>query len=228
MKVGAIVSDGHGEETLGKMSPVFEYDVVIGGVQFRKGERFKENWFNQAVADMLLFELVKRNIYVKQLCPEEYDVPLNKRKQRQNKMYDEMVADGYLPLTISIHANGHGDGSKWTTAQGVETYYKGRDEESKRLATLIQDRMMNVRKEYLPYNQYTDRGVKTANFYVFRNYKGVVVLPEAEFMTHKGTVVLLASKEYQEKVAKAIADAIEEYQGFKIIGDLDSKTGKTV
>ena len=228
MRIGVIVSDGHGEETQGKSSPVFENDIIIGGVQIKKGERFKENWFNQPVADLLFFKLVQRNIYVKQLVPESDDVSLDKRKVRQRKMHDEMVKKGLQPVTISIHANAHLDGSVWTSAQGVETFFKSRDDESKRLAELIQKKSVDVRKNYLPFNQYTDRGVKTANFYVFRNYKGIVVLPEAEFMTHKSTVVLLASKEYQEKIAEAYADAIEEFQGFTLIGDLDPKTEKTI
>ena len=228
MRLAVIVSDGHGEETQGKSSPVFENDIIIGGVQLKKGERFKENWFNQSVADLLFFELVKRNIYVKQLCPESEDIPLDKRRVIQNKMHDEMVKKGFLPITISIHANAHLDGSVWTSAQGVETFFKNRDKESERLATLIQEKVIEVRKHYLPFNQYTNRGVKTANFYIFRNYKGIVVLPEAEFMTNKGTVVLLASKEFQEKTAKAYADAIEEFQGFEIIGDLDPKQEKRI
>lgn len=228
IRVAAILGDGHGDDTLAKWSPVFKRRTVVGDVTFGEGERFRENDFNAPVVDMLERELNRRNIVVRQLAPEKADISLSERARRHAKVYAELKEMGYVPVTISVHANGLGYGDRWNNAQGIETYYKEGCEGSKELAELIQENVMKVRRNYLPYNTRTDRGVKTANFYVFRNYEGVVVLPESEFMTNKQTLNLLCSVDYRRETVMAYADAIETFQGYSFIGDLDPKTEKRV
>ena len=228
LRIAAILSDGHGEDTVGKWSPVFEQYTVKGDVAFNRGDRFRENDFNAPVTDDLEKELNRRNIIVRQLAPEHLDIPLTVRRERHHRIYKELEGMGYLPITLSIHANGFGDGNSWNSVQGLETFYKDGCRESFRLAELIQTNVMNVRRNYLPYTTRTNRGVKTANFFVFRNYEGIVVLPESEFMTNRQTLNLLCSNEYRAETVKAYADAIEEFQGFTTFGDLRHKTERRV
>ena len=236
-RIYVIISDGHGEDTIGKWSPVFRTTTKLGDIEFLPGERFIENYFNDRVADLLENILRSRGIPCEQLAPEHEDISLRQRAMRQESAYNVAIKRGFTPITMSIHANGLGIGDKWNRAQGIETFYKNRPlsseeeqvaDDSLRLASLIQNNVMDFRKHYKPYNHLTNRGVKTANFFIFRNYKGIVVLPESEFMTNIDTLKLLCSNEFQRQTAEAYFKAIKEFQGFVHIGDLDPKENKKI
>ena len=223
-----ILSDGHGEDTEHKGSPIFRTATKVGDVEFLPGERFQENYFNASVSNLVEKKLKRLGFPVQQLAPEDADIPLSVRKTRQHAIHHLAEKRGFLPITLSIHANGLGDGSAWNTAQGIETYHKGNCPESLRLANIIQRNVIDFRKHYQPYNTRTDRGVKTANFYVFRNYKGIVVLPESEFMTNLETLKLLCSDSFILNTAVAYVKAVEEFQGFSHLVDADPKNEKRV
>lgn len=238
-RIYIILSDGHGEDTLSsKFSPVFYTVTKLGDMEFLPGERFYENYFNKRVTDLLEDKLIKAGFACNQLAPEHRDISLTERKVRQEIIYNQAISYGFKPITISIHANGLGLGDKWNKAQGIETFYKsnilpeeadGEEvKESKKLANIIQKNIIHYRKYWQPYNKLTNRGVKTANFFIFRNYKGIVVLPESEFMTNIDTLKLLCSEEYQEQTAEAYFQAVKEFQGFTYIGNLNPKENKKI
>lgn len=63
----------------------------------------------------------------------------------------------------------------------------------------------------LEYKLTSDRGLKQAGFYVLKWVSMPSVLIEIGFITNKKEVEKLASKEYQKKIAKAIAEGIREF-----------------
>ena len=78
--------------------------------------------------------------------------------------------------------------------------------ESMKLAELIQEGLEeNVR------NESPNRGVKSAFFYVLKAVKMPSVLVEIGFVTNPEESSMLQTKEYAEKVAKGIADGIEDF-----------------
>jgi N-acetylmuramoyl-L-alanine amidase len=78
--------------------------------------------------------------------------------------------------------------------------------ESSRLAYAVHDRM--VTRLGVP-----DRGVKQAPFYVLAGARMPAVLVEVGFVSHPEESRRLASAEYQEQVARAIAEGVAAWRG---------------
>lgn len=106
-------------------------------------------------------------------------------------------------IFVSIHLNSAANKS----AFGVETFHHPKSSDmSKRIAEAVQ-------KYLVRYTGDRDRGVKTADYFVLRNTKAKSVLVEVGFISHDESANKLSSDEYQNKIAKAIADGIIELFG---------------
>jgi len=206
-----LIDDGHGENTVGKWSPVFDFDFSCDEIRIKKGERFKENWVNERISLFLSERLVKRGIGFEFIAPEKTDISLSKRKEVQNRHYSNLKNKGFEPITISIHANAFGNLNQFNEAQGVETFYKNSCPSSLKLAQIVQKEVMEYRKLHKPYNRKTDRGIKTANFYILKEFLGTTILFESEFMTNFETLKLLCSTAYQDEVAEALTKSVVQY-----------------
>ncbi len=183
-----LIDDGHGESTVGKWSPIFNFDFSCDEMRIKKGERFRENWVNERISLLFAEKLSKKGIPFEFIAPEKKDIPLRERKKRQYELYKGLQSKGFEPVTISIHANAFGNLDEWNDIQGVETFYKTSCPNSLKLAQIVQKEVMEFRKLHKPYNKRTNRGVKTANFYIFREFEGAVILFESEFMTNFETL----------------------------------------
>lgn len=206
-----LIDDGHGEDTIGKWSPVFSFDFACDEVRIKKGERFKENWVNERVSLFFAERLIKRGISFEFIAPGKNDISLKERKKVQNKYYQELKQKGFDPITISIHANAFGNLDEWNDIQGVETFHKNSCPNSLKLAQIVQKEVMEFRKLHKPYNKRTNRGVKTANYYIFREFEGTTILFESEFMTNFETLKLLCSTAYQGEIAEALTKSVIQY-----------------
>jgi N-acetylmuramoyl-L-alanine amidase len=99
---------------------------------------------------------------------------------------------------VCIHANSFDS----TSALGTETLYNTGNAESEKLATNIQN---SIVQEVGTYN----RGLKDGNWlYVVKNVKATAVLTELGFLTNPDDATKLSDESYQQKFAKAIADGI--------------------
>lgn len=176
------IDAGHGYETPGK----------------RTVDGMKEYEFNRAVAGDMKKLLEKyEGVTVLFTHSDQRDVPLNERTTKANK---EKV-----DVFISIHANAHGNGNQWTSAEGIETYvYTTKPKTATRLAQMVQNELISSTKR-------KDRGVKTANFHVLKATSMTAILCECGFMTNKEEAVLLQTSSYRLTCAKAIVDAIVKY-----------------
>lgn len=104
---------------------------------------------------------------------------------------------------VSIHANSFDSSS----ALGTETLYDTENEESKKLATAIQN---SIIKEVGTY----DRGLKDGNWlYLVNHANSPTVLTELGFLTNPGDAEKLKDPSYQQKYAQAIANGILETLG---------------
>ncbi len=103
-------------------------------------------------------------------------------------------------IFISIHCNAFSN----PQSNGVESFYSSVNSDSYRLAALLNE-------ELLRYGGLNNRGVKTANFYVIKHSTCPSSLIELGFVTNPNEERLLASEDYQERLAQAIVAAINRF-----------------
>ena len=103
-------------------------------------------------------------------------------------------------IFISIHCNAFSN----PQSNGMETFYYSGNSESYRLAALLNEELRN-------YGGLNNRGVKSANFYVIKHTNCPSSLIELAFISNYEEERLLASDEYQERLAQAIVAAINRF-----------------
>ena len=103
-------------------------------------------------------------------------------------------------LFISVHCNAFSNGN----ANGMETYYAPTAVKGQRLARLLNEELQK-------FGGLGNRGVKAARFYVMTHSKCPASLIELGFITNPREEKLLASNDYQQKLAQAINNAVNRY-----------------
>jgi len=108
-------------------------------------------------------------------------------------------------LFVSIHFNA----AKNLTAKGIEVFFCGsqdkiRSDSSKKLASCVLNKMIDK-------THAENRGVKDGKFFVIRETKMPAILVEAGFMTHLDELHLLKDIQYRDKLAKGIAEGIDQF-----------------
>jgi N-acetylmuramoyl-L-alanine amidase len=83
--------------------------------------------------------------------------------------------------------------------------------ESTRLATQVQKSLVDQLSE--DYSGIKDLGTKEALFYVLLGVKMPAILVETSFLSHAEEEARLSSEEYQDAVAQAIAQGVEDFLG---------------
>jgi N-acetylmuramoyl-L-alanine amidase len=160
----------------------------------------QEKEINLAVALKVETALKQKGIQVVMTRRNDSTLSLN---QRVN-----IAVNANADAFVSIHANSNGED---VTANGTETFYSTaatRAGDSQQLATFIQNRLY-------PAIGTRNRGVKTADFYVIDNNPLPATLVELGFMKNASDGNKLASEEYRNKAAEAIALGIQDYFNWK-------------
>lgn len=103
-------------------------------------------------------------------------------------------------LFISIHCNAFST----TKANGMETFHAPTAVKGERLARLLNEELERL-------GGLNNRGVKSARFYVMTHSQCPSSLIELGFITNPREEKLLASDEYQQKLAQAITNAVNRY-----------------
>ena len=103
-------------------------------------------------------------------------------------------------LFISVHCNAFSN----SRANGMETYYAPNAKKGARLARLLNEELEKL-------GGLNNRGVKSARFYVMTHSKCPASLIELGFITNHREEKLLASDDYQQKLAQAITNAVNRY-----------------
>ncbi|MDW7674221.1 MAG: N-acetylmuramoyl-L-alanine amidase [Bacillota bacterium] len=159
--------------------------IGIDGIQ--------EKEVNLAIALMLRDLLKQKNIEVSLTRTDDRTLSLAERVRHINGL-ETMAA-------ISIHCNSFNSAS----ANGIETFYHSKKQEAKALATLVQNSLIKA-------FGWTNRGVKTGNYYMVRETKlKEIVLPEIGFLTNDKEGRAMAKKENRTKAAEALAKGIVEF-----------------
>lgn len=124
------------------------------------------------------------------------------RKRADLQLREEMIANTEADLFISVHVNSIPD-ARWRGAQVF--YHKEGHVDGAAVAKAIQgsirEHIGNTEREALAIKQ----------VYLLKKATVPAVLVETGFLSNPEELKLLTSKDYQKKMAEAIADGIEEY-----------------
>lgn len=103
-------------------------------------------------------------------------------------------------LFISVHCNAFSN----STSHGMETFYAPGAVEGQRLARLLNEELER-------FGGLHNRGVKSARFYVMTHSRCPASLIELGFITNPYEENLLADEDYQQRLARAITNAVNRY-----------------
>lgn len=212
------IDAGHGSNTPGKRTCPFSKDVKMSnGTVIKKGQTYREHYANVMVSNFLATELKRCGIQVYKCAwndsnaSNDADIPLTTRQRR--------IKAAKCDISVSNHFNAYG--TKWNSAQGIETFYHTSSVgNSKKLATKVYNQLVKGTSQ-------KKRGIKRADFAMVNCYRlGVkaAILNEYAFMTNKHEAQdLMANVAYCKECAVEVAKGICEYAGIKYVPE-NSKT----
>lgn len=175
-----------------KTSYVVYLDPGHGGTDSGAvGNGLKEKDINLKIALAVRDKLQKMGVVVKMSRDTDVFVSLQDIATGANAAMPDVF--------VSIHQNSF----TGTNVNGIETYWwKGSSDNE--LASLIQKNLINNTNA-------NNRGVKKDDYYVIKNTLMPSSLVECGFITNPNEARLLASQDYQNKLADAIANGTYEY-----------------
>lgn len=121
-----------------------------------------------------------------------------KQQDMQNRL--KVLKEAAPDFVISVHANAISS-PRWS---GAQVFYKEDCEESKRLASAIQNEMKRVLKN-------TERVEKPGNYLILNESVAPAVLVETGFLSNRQEALLLVDEEYQVRVAWSVYLGILSY-----------------
>lgn len=185
-----ILDAGHGKETAGKRSPIWE-----------DGSQLLEWEFNRDIVKCIARQLDKAGVKYHILVPEDFDISLSERVARANLIYNSDKS-AYL---VSIHANaGGGTGWEAFTSEGQTT--------SDKFAELFYDQAKKLFQGKFPIRTCGIDGDsdKESRFYILRKTQCPAILTENLFMDTEKDCRYLMSEEGRNAIAKMHVDAISQ------------------
>lgn len=190
------VDAGHGSNTAGK----------------RSVDGYREHWINVSCAAFCEQALKRCGIDVLRIAwddnnaKDDEDVALSTRQK--------IIKANKCNVSVSFHANAHGNGAQWTDGQGVETLISDKSPgDSKNLANIVQNYLVQGSPQ-------KNRGVKTQSLAMCNcNALGVkaAILCEIGFMTNKVEADLMKTDKFCKEQAEEVAHGVCDYLGVKYI-----------
>lgn len=190
------LDDGHGflpKPTPGKRSP----KLPNGLTSTSGGDVMYENEFNHETMMLTKKALERCGIGVVLTSPGREDTSLGARVRTAN--------NAKVDIFVSAHANAHSY-PYYGNANGIETFIFDRSAKNVKLGNAIQS---NLIKD----TGMTNRGLKTAQFYVISSTTMPAALVEYGFMDNAKDIAKLVSPIYRKIMAEATCKGICEYFG---------------
>ena len=185
-------NDEHGLEpvpTAGKRTPYIS----------RIGRSIYENEFNKEAKRYFLEACARNGFRTLDVKPGNEDLTLASRAQFVN--YNKAT------LLITFAYNAASTYGVFSGASGVETFYSPTSSyaiNSRILATKVQNNLIKGTKQ-------SNRGVKTADYYMLRAVNCPSVIVEAGFMTNLKEAKLMIDPDFQEEVGEECCKAVCSY-----------------
>ena len=184
-----VVDSGHGGDDPGM--------IGIGGL--------KEKGINLSIAKKLKEKLEEKNYKV--VLTREKDVGLYEESSRNKKAQDMQKRISILQevkpaLFISINQNSYEN----PEVKGPQVFYYKDSLEGEKLAAILQKRLNEDLDIQRPRKE---KG--NTSYYLLKRSPCVLNIVECGFLTNPEEAQLLTQEEYQDKVAGAVADGVQEY-----------------
>ena len=139
-------------------------------------------------------------VYLTRETDKDLSTTTVNRKRNDLTNRAKLINKSNANMYISIHLNSITN-SKW---KGLQIFYNNKNEENEQIAT-------NITK-YLKENTANIRAPKRENnYYMYKQITIPGILIELGFLSNPNDRYRLTKEEYQEKLAKNIADSIEQY-----------------
>ena len=186
---------------------VIVIDAGHGGVDPGKvGESgILEKDINLSIAGKLRARLEQNGFRV--VMTRETDAGLYSEAARNKKREDmearvRVISEADPAFVVSIHQNSFPDAS----CKGAQLFYYKDSEDSKKLAEVLQKKLAEVLQD-----GNTRQAKANSDYYLLRKTACPVVIAECGFLSNAVEEALLASDEYQEKIAEALCLGILQY-----------------
>ena len=172
-----------------------------------------EDEINLQISQKIEAKLKAKGVQVKMSRYDDTYLSLTDRTRMSNNWGSDIF--------VSIHQNS----ATSSSANGIETYYYPTRQDSKELASEIQEDLVQSTNA-------VNRGVKTANYSVIRTSSMSSSLVECGFISNPTEAKNLSSSSYQDKVAEGIVNGIMEYLESNVIlnnsgGNTNNNSGST-
>ena len=184
-----VVDAGHGGADPGM--------IGVGGLE--------EKGINLAIAMKVREELESSGFTVVMTREEDvglYDDSAKNKKAQDLQKRISIIQEVKPLLTVSIHQNSYEDSS----VRGPQVFYYKDSPEGEKLAGILQEKLnMGLEVE----RPRVEKG--NTSYYLLKRSPGILNIIECGFLTNPDEAALLQEKEYQQKVAGALAEGICEY-----------------
>ena len=194
-KTLVILDAGHGIDTPGKRSPVWN-----------NGTQLFEWKFNRNIVDYIIGYLEVANISYVKLIEESQDISLKERVDRINTIYKENK-DKYKVYLISVHGNAADNAP---TANGIEVFTSIGETKSDTIAEVFYSKLKNLGWKMRPNR--SNKGGKEENFYILKNSHCPAVLTENGFYTNEEECKKMLDYYWQKEIALAHYKAIQDIE----------------
>lgn len=185
-----ILDNGHGIETPGKCSPVWE-----------DGSQLFEWEFNRDLVRRIILKCYHVGIRAVKLVPEKFDVSLTERCKRANLWYDRCNGNC---IVISVHANAGG-------GTGFEVYTSPGETKADEIATALIEQLQQDFPEIKMRKDLADGDPdKEANFYILKHTKAPAILAENLFMDNEQDCRLLLTEDFRERLADSYVEFLKK------------------
>lgn len=173
---------------------------IDGGAQ---GNNISEAPLNLEIARKLRKELLAKGATISMTRSGEGAIGKTKKEDMQKRK--EIIGKNY-DCVVSIHINKHTTSSP----KGAVVFYQKNDELSELLADSIQ-KQLNIALE-----TFQQQGPKEGDYFILRYAASPAVIVECGFISNSEDARLLQDSDHQAKLAKAIAQGVEDWDQKKI------------
>lgn len=205
-----LIDNGHGDNTLGKQSPILKDSGLDISSEFTEKGRFKEWKYTRVIASMISEKLKSMGYDARLVVTEDKDISLAERIRRVNTICNKVGASNVL--LISVHANAVGDSSQWMNGKGWEAYTTRGKTKSDILAEFLYKRASKNMDGRKIREDWTDGDRdKEADFYIIKKSYCPAVLTENFFYDNKDDLKYLTSDEGIHAVVRTHIEGIIDY-----------------
>ena len=192
-----ILDNGHGINTPGKRSPVWD-----------DGTQLFEWKFNRNIVNFIIEYLNVAEISYVNLVTEDIDISLSDRVSRINELYSKYKKDFKLIYVISVHGNA-ADGIP--KANGIEVFTSKGLTKSDKISEILFNKLSNL--GWRMRADFTDKDSdKEENFYILKNTDCPAVLTENGFYTNEEECKKMLDFYWQKQIALGHYSAIQEIE----------------